>query len=215
MRLVIVRHGQTFANIINDEGKALYTGTLNNELTTLTEKGKMQASNLANNDVIKSIEKVYSSDLIRTIQTAKLAKPGYEINLTKDLRERCLGVFEGKYKEEILNIDEYKKYFTDEKFKFFREDFIQKAPEGENYTDVSNRCKRFLDSLNFKENITIGIFSHNHAIKCLFLNMFKLEPKEKVFSLKIENCVPYVIEGDSINNLKFVSHNLEDMLKKA
>lgn len=30
MRIVIIRHGQTMANVINDEGTALYTGTLNN-----------------------------------------------------------------------------------------------------------------------------------------------------------------------------------------
>lgn len=40
MRIVIIRHGQTMANVINDEGTALYTGTLNNELTSLTEQGK-------------------------------------------------------------------------------------------------------------------------------------------------------------------------------
>lgn len=73
MRIVIIRHGQTVANVINDEGTALYAGTLNNELTSLTEQGKNQASVLAENDIIKSIEKVYSSDLIRAIQTAKLA----------------------------------------------------------------------------------------------------------------------------------------------
>lgn len=73
MRIVIIRHGQTVANVINDEGTALYTGTLNNELTSLTEQGKNQASVLSENDIIKSIEKVYSSDLIRAIQTAKLA----------------------------------------------------------------------------------------------------------------------------------------------
>ena len=26
MRIVIIRHGQTMANVINDEGTALYTG---------------------------------------------------------------------------------------------------------------------------------------------------------------------------------------------
>ena len=100
MKIVIIRHGQTMANVINDEGTALYTGTLNNELTSLTEQGKNQASILAKNDIIKSIEKVYSSDLIRAIQTAKLAKPGYELNLSKDLREICLGIFEVKEKKD-------------------------------------------------------------------------------------------------------------------
>ena len=148
MRIVIIRHGQTMANVINDEGTALYTGTLNNELTSLTEQGKNQARLLAEDDIVKSIEKVYSSDLIRAMQTARLAKPGYELNLSENLRERCL-----------------------------------------------------------------GIFSHYHAIRCLFLNIFKIEPKEKVFKLQIQHCTPYVIEGNSINNLKLVSHDLKNMFE--
>lgn len=214
MRIVIIRHGQTMANVINDEGTALYTGTLNNELTSLTERGKNQASALAENDIIKSIEKVYSSNLIRATQTAKLAKPGYEINLSEDLRERCLGIFEGKEMKDLLSSKEYNKYITDEEFSNFRTDFVQKAPNGESYTDVSIRCKRFLDSLDFNDDITIGIFSHYHAIRCLFLNMFKIEPKERVFKLQIQHCTPYVIEGNNIDNLKLISHNLNDMFKK-
>lgn len=214
MRIVIIRHGQTMANVINEEGTALYTGTLNNELTSLTEEGKNQARALAENDIIKSIEKVYSSDLIRAIQTAKLAKPEYEINLSEDLRERCLGIFEGKEMKDLLSSNEYNKYITDERFSNFRTDFVQKAPKGENYTDVSIRCRRFLDSLDFNDDITIGIFSHYHAIRCLFLNMFKIQPREKIFQLQIQHCTPYVIEGNSINNLKLVSHDLKNMFEK-
>ena len=40
MKIVIIRHGETRANVINNKGTALYTGTLNNELTILTEQGK-------------------------------------------------------------------------------------------------------------------------------------------------------------------------------
>ncbi len=214
MRIVVIRHGQTTANIMNNEGKTLYVGTLNNELTSLTEQGKNQASVLAKNNIVKSIEKVYSSDLIRAMQTAKLAKPGYELNLSKNLRERSLGIFEGKETKDLLISNKYSKYLTDENYRSFRADFIQKAPEGESYTDVSIRCKEFLDTLDFSENIIIGIFSHYHTIRCLFLNMFKIEPKEKIFNLQIENCIPYVIEGNTLENLKLVSHNLNSMFKE-
>lgn len=213
MRIVIIRHGQTMANVINDEGTALYTGTLNNELTSLTEQGKNQARLLAEDDIVKSIEKVYSSDLIRAMQTARLAKSGYELNLSENLRERCLGIFEGKEMKDLLSSSEYNKYITDERFSNFRTDFVQKAPHGENYTDVGIRVQKFLDSLDFNDDITIGIFSHYHAIRCLFLNIFKIEPKEKVFKLQIQHCTPYVIEGNSINNLKLVSHDLKNMFE--
>ena len=213
MKIVIIRHGQTMANIMNDSGTALYTGTLNNEMTDLTELGRKQASNLVDNKIVKEIEKVYCSNLNRAIQTAKLAKPGYPLDIHDELKERCLGIFEGKEKKDLLASEEYRKYIVDNAFNKFRTDFIQKAPEGENYTDVSKRCKKFLDSLDFQKDMTIGIFSHFHAIRCLFLNMFHIEPKEKIFHLKIEHCTPYVIKGNSIQDLKLISHNLEDMFK--
>lgn len=213
MKIVIIRHGKTMANILNDNGTALYTGTLDNEMTDLTELGRKQANSLANNEIVKEIEKVYCSNLNRAIQTAKLAKPGYPLDIHDELKERCLGIFEGKEKKDLLDSEEYRKYIVDANFKKFRTDFVQKAPEGENYTDVSNRCRKFLDSLDFQEHTTIGIFSHFHAIRCLFLNMFHIEPKEKIFHLKIEHCTPYVIEGNSIQNLKLISHNLDDMFE--
>ena len=84
MKIVIIRHGQTMANILNDNGTALYTGTLNNE-------------------IVKEIEKVYCSNLNRAIQTAKLAKPGYPLNVCEELKERCLGIFEGKEKKDLID----------------------------------------------------------------------------------------------------------------
>ena len=43
--------------------------------------------------------------------------------------------------------------------------------------------------------------------------MFHIKPKEKIFHLKIEHCIPYVIKGNSIQDLKLVSHNLKDMIE--
>ncbi len=210
MKIVVIRHGQTKANVINNGKTAFYTGALNNELTDLTEEGKSQARRLTNNKFIRDIQKVYSSDLNRSIETAKLAKPGYKVYTCKELRERSLGIFEGKQEKDLLNSKEYKKYILDDKFNKYRADFIQKAPEGENYTEVSKRCMDFLKTLDFSEDKTIGVFSHLIATRCLFFDMFNI-PKEKIFKLKIEHCIPYVIEGKDINNLKLISHNLDDM----
>lgn len=40
MKFVIVRHGQTMANILNIQGISLFTGALNNKYTELTEERK-------------------------------------------------------------------------------------------------------------------------------------------------------------------------------
>lgn len=44
--------------------------------------------------------------------------------------------------------------------------------------------------------------------------MFKIEPREKIFKLQIQHCTPYVIEGNNLDNLKLISHDLNDMFKK-
>lgn len=212
MKIILIRHGQTQGNILNEQGINLFTGALNNQYTDLTENGIEEAKKLKDNPIIKEISKVYCSDLTRAIDTAKLAKPGYELNIDKRLRERSLGDFEGKYTEDLQ--DKYKEYFTDETYKKFRRDFIQKAPNGENYTDVIRRTNDFLNSLNMEEDMTIGIFAHMHCIRCIFYNLLKFEPKEKIFNLKIENCEPYVIEKMKDKNFKLISHNLEDLFNK-
>ena len=162
--------------------------------------------------MIQNISEVYVSDLQRAIDTAKLAKPNFEYQMVPDLRERSLGIFEGKTKDEIRQNPEYEKYYTNPDYRHFKDSFTQKAPEGENYTDVLKRVMGFLNTLDFQKNDTIGIFSHYCTIRCMFLGILKLEPKEKVFDLKIKNCEPYIFEGNSLQNLKLVSHNLGEMI---
>ena len=214
MKLILIRHGQTQGNILNEQGINLFTGALNNKYTDLTEKGIEAAKKLKDNPIIKEISKVYCSDLKRAIDTAKLAKPGYELHIDKRLRERSLGDFEGKYPEDLEDHENYKEYVADENYKKVRRDFIQKAPNGENYTDVIERTKDFLDSLKMDEDITIGIFSHMHCIRCIFYNLLKFEPKKKIFNLKINNCEPYVIERMEDGTFKLTSHKLEDLFNK-
>lgn len=213
MRMVIIRHGQITPNIINGKGRNLYIGALNNDLTNLTEEGIRSAKELANNDEVKKIEKIYCSDLNRAIDTAKILRPDLQLNIDKNLSERSLGIFEGKKAQDLLDSEKYKKYILDENYNKFRGHFEQKAPNGESYTDVKLRCKRFLDSLDLNEDITIGIVTHQHCIKGIFLNLLKIEPKEKIFELQIENCVPYILEGNRKNGFRLISHNLEEMLK--
>ena len=53
-----------------------------------------------------------------------------------------------------------------------------------------------------------------HCIRCIFYNLLKFEPKEKIFNLKIENCEPYVIERIQDKTFKLTSHNLDDLFNK-
>lgn len=206
----MIRHGQIAPN--KKENANLLVGALNNKLTDLTEKGIEDARKLSKSQQIKQIEKIYCSDLRRATDTAKIiVNNRIPIQIEPLLRERSLGIFEGKKKPELLDSPEYKKYILEEKYNRFRGDFYQKAPQGESYTDVSKRCQKFLDTLDLDKEMTIGIVSHLHCIRCLFLNLLDIKPREKIFQLKIQNCEPYIIEGNLKEGFHLVSHDLEKL----
>lgn len=64
MKIVLIRHGETMANKMNEQQNiTLYTGALDNEYTQLTEKGRKQAKLLRNLPIIQEITQVYCSDI--------------------------------------------------------------------------------------------------------------------------------------------------------
>ncbi|MFW5852855.1 MAG: histidine phosphatase family protein, partial [Nanoarchaeota archaeon] len=91
MKLIIVRHGETFENI-----SGICQGQSDG---TLSDKGKLQAKKVAERLKDEKIDALYSSDLQRTVDTAnEILRYHPKIELKKDklLRERYFGEFEGK-----------------------------------------------------------------------------------------------------------------------
>lgn len=205
MKIILVRHGESEYNIKIKEGAFLYCGQYN---TPLSEKGKQDSLKLKNNKYINQIEKAYSSDLDRAFQTATLALGHTNIIKDKNLRERSLGVFEGNYEWEMMA--KYPDFFNDSKNSNFRKDFVARAPGGENYTDVCNRVTKFLKNFDCTQDITIGVFSHVHLIRCFIyvLTNISIEQFYKVF---VKNNMPILLEGKKIGEFKIVSHKLEEL----
>ena len=211
MKLVIIRHGETKFNLEMKNELKYCAGCINNEFADLNENGKEMAKKLSENEIVKKINKIYVSNLKRAIETVEISKPNFDYTITTQLKERSLGLFEGKTKDEIMKITKYQKYYTDPQYKDFKDSFTVKAPEGENYSEVLTRVMSFFENLKYDDSDIIGIYSHSCAIRCMFCGLLKIEPKEKIFKLKIKNCEPYVFEGNSIKNLKLISHNIEDL----
>ena len=93
--VIVVRHGETHWNI---EGRR--QGHLD---STLTEKGRAQAEALSERFTPESCSAIYSSDLGRAFETARIiaAKTGHEVIADERLRERNLGIFQGLDGNEI------------------------------------------------------------------------------------------------------------------
>jgi 2,3-bisphosphoglycerate-dependent phosphoglycerate mutase len=94
-QLIIVRHGETQWNIAG-----IRQGHLD---SPLTERGSAQAKALARRLAHETFSALYSSDLGRALDTAKLISEltGHEVITDARLRERHLGIFQGLSGEEI------------------------------------------------------------------------------------------------------------------
>ena len=174
MRIVLVRHGESIMNKIETRLN-MFCGALN---VPLTEKGRSQAASINDNEYILTLDKVYSSDLIRAQETAKIMIQNtlLDVIVDKRIRERSLGIFEGEFRDE-LEI-KYPEYFKKEDQLKFRRDFVAKAPEGENYTDVCARLTDFFSELDFTSDLKVGIVSHIHAIRCMLYLLLGLTKEE-------------------------------------
>lgn len=94
-QLIVVRHGETDWN---RDGR--YQGQAD---PPLNEQGRAQAGMLADELAGESFEAIYSSDLQRAVETARIIarRPGLPVSLDKRLREIDQGEWEGLPVDEI------------------------------------------------------------------------------------------------------------------
>ncbi len=208
MKIIIIRHGKTYSNEINKDKTVFFVGNLNNHLTDLTEEGRKMAMDIRKSNITYGVKYIYCSFLARAVDTAEIININSKIIKTNKLKERSLGIYEGKLLKDLKNDDEFKKYIIGQDKYSFRTSFDVRCPGGENYIDVIKRTKKFLESLNMKDDSTICIVSHYHTIRCLLYNLLNIK-KEDILNLKINNCTPYVLEGNSLHNFKIISNNLK------
>jgi broad specificity phosphatase PhoE len=132
-RLVLVRHGET---LWNTEGRVQGSSDV-----PLSEEGIAQARSLARffAESHASFDRIYSSDLSRAVETAKLlsgALGGPDPRTTPLLREIGCGGWEGR------QVDEIKREARGE-YDRWRAESAFAVPGGESILDVRARAERF------------------------------------------------------------------------
>ncbi|MBR2248805.1 MAG: histidine phosphatase family protein [Bacilli bacterium] len=157
MKIIYYVHGTTY-----DNASKKCSGWKQVELNDL---GKEQAVNLGKNTPYK-FDVLFTSDLKRAMDTAKLAFPEFESIQDKRLRECNYGDYDGGDKNLVIYEDH-----IDEPF-----------PNGESLKDVENRVKEFLDFIekNYSDK-TVGIIAHRApqlAIQVLTQNITWEEANE-------------------------------------
>ncbi|BDR77597.1 alpha-ribazole phosphatase [Clostridium tetani] len=156
MNIYLVRHGETEKNTLKK-----YYGNLD---VGLNERGKVQCEYLR--EKLKNIEfnKVYTSKMKRTIETADIILQDRNHEIIKDnrLNEMSMGDFEGKDHKEL------EKLYPQE-WKAWCEDWREcSPPKGESYREFYLRVKEFIEEVLKEDVENILIIAHGGVIKSIY-----------------------------------------------
>lgn len=176
MKLYMMRHGQTFANL-----EQVYAGQ---EDVALTEKGRAQAEHLRTLLQPVHFDAVFSSDLSRAIDTQKIALPQWEGIRTPRLREFHVGSLTGKNYKELAKL---------------HGTAYQKARDysgfgGENAAMVKARLSAFLEEIMAEDYENVAVFAH-HGTMISMLEI-ALQADFNRMAVSTDNCSVSVFEYD-------------------
>ncbi|MBZ9578697.1 class I tRNA ligase family protein, partial [Patescibacteria group bacterium] len=149
----ILRHGKTTYQ--TGKKKTIYDWPGTSSFP-LTKKGKKKIAKLTKKLKKKNIDLIYSSDALRTRQTANIVAKelGLKVNFDPRLRDINLGIYQ-RHKTEEFKRD----------FPVSLERFSKKPKKGENWTEVRKRIVSFIKDIDKKhEGKTILIVSHGDPL---------------------------------------------------
>jgi broad specificity phosphatase PhoE len=159
-RVLLVRHGQSQGNAERRFG--------GHSPTPLSELGQRQAEATARALAAEGVTAVYSSDLLRAVQTAEpLARAaGLQVRRTSAFRERSVGLMEG------LTFEEAAEKYPEEYAALLRRDFEHVLRGGESYRQLLDRAAAELDrAIEAHRGGTVAVFSHTGTICILVLHL--------------------------------------------
>lgn len=192
--LVLIRHGESEVNRINRE-RRLFCGRLDTPLTDLGRTQAVQAGKLLASVPNLQIRYAISSTLSRARDTLELMKPVLPDNCrfltaSSELSERSLGSFEGQSEEDVFV--KFPAYRHDPQYNRFFNDFVQKAPGGENLQDVTDRMTRVVLALWDSIDDDWVVVTHGCAIRCLLGRLLNWSA-ERVIDTHIPNAIPIIV----------------------
>ena len=178
MLVYAIRHGQSENN-----AKGQWTGWFD---APLTEKGKNDAKKAG--EYIQNIkfDKVYSSDLIRALQTSENALPSETAEKNALLREIHLGNIEGKPI----------RCLTEEQNDWARKHGYAKYG-GETIEEFHERIRSFMETLETLDCENVAVFSHAGWIRGMLGEILGKRLSKK--QLRCGNCTIAIFEYSDRN----------------
>jgi len=159
----------------------------------INEQGRRQARRLAR--YVEGLEdeaEVYSSPLIRSLQTAELAFPGRELRLDARLRELNFGTFEGKTQSENENDPAWAAWMVDP--------FELAPPGGESYSQLRDRAGAWMREAATIEAEHVVAVTHSGTIQMMLSDVLGVEKVRwrKRFYLRHASISRVLFRGDEI-----------------
>lgn len=161
--IYLIRHSIRFDQSIIEEYKTSQPELIKSEKIILSCEGEERAKKLADLEELKNIDKVYASNCVRTLQTAKylLAKQNLKVTIDERFDERRVG---------IPNSDQYPNWFE---LQYYDENY--KTIGGESQKEVRERVtEAFREAVDENKHKRIAIFAHGYAITFFLMQWMKL-----------------------------------------
>lgn len=133
------------------------------EKIILSSEGEKRAELLSKEEELQNIDVIYTSNCVRTLQTAKyiMESQNLKANIDERLDERRVGIINDKEVPDWF-IKQYK-------------DFNYKTIGGESMNEVRNRFNEVINEILEKhKNKRIAVFTHGYAITSYLLKYCKL-----------------------------------------
>ena len=198
----LIRHSVRFSSKQISQYNTNQNKTLKNEKIILSVEGERRAEILSNEKELQNIDAVYTSNCVRTLQTAKylLKKQNLRVNIDERFDERRVG----KPNDDIVK-DWWLKQYIDENYK---------TEGGESQKEVRSRFTDALnDVLKANKGKRIAIFSHGYAITFFLMTWCKFKynaikdnlqfyfRNKKIFDKKLNAPEVFKLEFDENNKI--------------
>jgi enolase len=203
MSLVIVRHAESIWNI-----RDIFTGWNDVELTEDGIKTAKEMALLLQHENY-SFDYIFTSDLIRTIDTAKFICKENVKNIIHSsyLKERDYGELTGMNKKEAEEL------LGPEMFFKIRRGFYDRPVDGESLSDVTIRVGNYFDT-TIKYLLELGnnviIVAHGNSLRGLLVHLEIFSP-ETIPNFELQSCVPILVDYNNRNFEYINKYNLEGL----
>ena len=177
MKLYLIRHGQSLANL-----NQTHAGWGQVELTDL---GKEQARHIGQFLRTVPFDQVYSSDLIRAIQTQECALPGVAAQRSPLIREVNVGTLSGRPVADC--VAEYGQAYRDNK-----KNWNFSPYGGEDHQQFHARIREFLAQMEASSFENVAAFCHGGWIQHA-LDVITGKEQDKRF-FPCDNCSVTILE---------------------